>query len=384
MTHRPGDSAPNFDSIEETEPHSFDAVDHEEDTTSPLSDSHVFAGHALVPHQSDGSTDVFKSDDPELNVPEAEGTSEAAFPQGPVVEDVSSLDAGQAVVGHTPLAIADSDVPPSPTSELQSTSHLAGANPDASYASTPAASPREQKSGLPLGFIILLSYASAVTLALIYLFLNRSSDALESLPDPADKEGAVYFYDKSATLPVGHVLHIGESQRYGNIRLEVLGVAREAIEYVHFTGEPQQQQRPPTEPVLCLKLKVSNVSTDQEIAPFDSILVFRQRIQPSTDEVTANIFVAKRDQQATGPYHLMFSHPQDAEWDLAGQQIGKVLKPGESIETFLPATDEANGLEGELIWRFEMRKGYSYNKRGVTTLVDVVFDSDQVNQSAAG
>ncbi|MFG0241087.1 MAG: hypothetical protein ACF8CY_08595, partial [Gimesia chilikensis] len=58
------------------------------------------------------------------------------------------------------------------------------------------------------------------------------------------------------------------------------------------------------------------------------------------------------------------------------------LEPGQSFETFV-ATNEAgiDSLTGELVWRLQIRKGYNpKSHRGVTTLIDVVFNSDQIQK----
>ena len=56
-----------------------------------------------------------------------------------------------------------------------------------------------------------------------------------------------------------------------------------------------------------------------------------------------------------------------------------MLKPGGSFETYVPTgTDGIDELDGPLVWRVHIRKGYSASGKGVTTLFEVAFDSSQI------
>ena len=49
------------------------------------------------------------------------------------------------------------------------------------------------------------------------------------------------------------------------------------------------------------------------------------------------------------------------------------------METFIPSEEDARNLSGDLVWRFQFRKGYNpTSKRGVTTLIDVRFNSKDI------
>ena len=91
----------------------------------------------------------------------------------------------------------------------------------------------------------------------------------------------------------------------------------------------------------------------------------------------------QRGTAAAGP--VVFSYPaaQNSEWDMVGQNLGKTLAPGESVETFIPSDPEGlEWLSGDLEWRFHLRKGYAPSGRGVTTLVEVTFGRDEVQPEA--
>lgn len=243
---------------------------------------------------------------------------------------------------------------------------------------TPAASDPDK-----LIRIGLISYASAATLALIYLFVTMSTadpHQLESLPDvPPLKEGETMSrVIPSADMPAGHTLSLGEAQRYGNIRVEPLRVTREPIEFAHFSGQAGAG-KPATSPVLKLWVRFTNVSSDQTIAPLDAGLLYARTLRDS-GRFQANQFVCRASEKTDdGEQVLVFDHPPTSEWDLVGQQLGTPLAPGESIEIFIPTEESGlDALSGELVWRMHFRKGYSPKGFGVTTVVEVVFDSSQI------
>ena len=232
--------------------------------------------------------------------------------------------------------------------------------------------------------IALISYSSAATLALLYLFYALSQPRqhlLESLPDvpPLDVQNGevMKLVPVDAELPAGHALALGESCRYGNLLVEPLSVVREPLEFDHFSGRAADA-KPPTEPVLKLWVRFTNVSESQSIAPLDAELLFRRDVSDDGRQ-HANQFV-RPDAGAPSPdaVVLMYDHPTSSEWDLRGQRLGQRLAPGESLETYLPSAAPASALNGPLVWRVHFRKGFSPRGFGVTTLIDVQFDSADV------
>jgi hypothetical protein len=226
------------------------------------------------------------------------------------------------------------------------------------------------------------------TLALLYMYFASSRarpHALESLPDvpPLDVEhGEVMkLAPADAELPPGHQLALGESRRFGNVLVEPLRVVAEPVTFEHFSQQ-SDVQKPPTQPVLKLWVRFTNVSDDQTIVPLDAELLFRRALLD--DGVPrANQFVGHTsDRQSDGALVLMYDHPTTSEWDLTGQQLGVALAPGDSVETYLPSGEAGAELSGPLVWRVHFRKGYSPKGYGVTTLVDVVFDVTDVERAA--
>lgn len=233
-------------------------------------------------------------------------------------------------------------------------------------------------------FVLVASYASAVTIALAWLLMNQQSHSLESLPDVrtlADDE--LVFAALDAELPPGHTLRLGESQRFGDIRVTALRVTREPIEFEHFQNK-ELSPPPPTQPVLKLWLEFENVGTSAAFPAYDVALMSKRvadKEQRSFDR--ANTFLARADQPRTlESVSLNYHHLAASEWNLV-EQRSEPLSPRTKYTTYVASNE--NEVErllkepGELNWRVQIRKGVNrQSRRGVTTLVDIVFSTQDV------
>lgn len=284
------------------------------------------------------------------------------------------------------------EAPPEPaTTESKEAKSEANTTTTSKNPTTTKAKPAsgEGEGRSQLLWLVLISYASAITLALLFLLFRDATSKpqphqLESLPDVAPlEEGQFLHYPVDAPLPPGHVLPLGEKQRLGNIEIEPLRVTKEPVEFVHYSGNTKKQ-KPASGEVLKLWLRLTNVSQDQQIAPLDAELLFTRKLTSDGRLVANNFVYREEDKDENGPFVYVFDHPLTSDWDLAGQQLGHVLQPGESIEVFIPS-DEAGlaQLSGECLWRIQLRKGYSPAGYGVTTLVDVAFSTDEVKSPGA-
>ena len=243
-------------------------------------------------------------------------------------------------------------------------------------------------------FLAVLGYATAVTVALIYLIVaarRPNPHDLESLPDvkPPMKDGrvALTLVPVAAAMPPGHTLKLGVGRRFGNVRVTPLRVSRGPLQFVHFTGD-KDKYRPFTDPVLKLWLRFENVSQDQAIAPLDRELLFaRVADRTKRGRSLANQFLCQADQKTSaGTQLLVFGETsRTSEWDFQSQQLGRVLKPGEAMETYIPTDSVGVGhMQGDLIWRVHFRKGFHREThRGVTTLVEVPFSSEGIIEEPA-
>ncbi|OYW15483.1 MAG: hypothetical protein B7Z55_15025, partial [Planctomycetales bacterium 12-60-4] len=294
-----------------------------------------------------------------------------------VLPSIAEISSPQPTPTASAAPQAGTAPPPAPQSN-------AGREPQATEP-TPAADetvPRQY-------FIIVAGYASAVTLALLYLLLfgmgNSKRHALESLPDLVPeirKDGAVGMPRVLPKMDVadGHVLKLGESQRYGNLQVTPVRVTRGPIQFVHAYGNVRAK-KDPSGPVLKLWLKFENVSKDQEFPPLDRALVFRRIFDPKLESEFSLNFLCAEDQRVpkAGERHFVYDMPEFSEFNLDGQHLEHWLKPGETMETYIPSVEGITNFDGEWVWRVLFRKGLNRESgRGVTTLIDVKFDGEDV------
>ncbi len=271
-----------------------------------------------------------------------------------------------------------------------------GAAPELATAAA-AEAPRRAPPGQPSPalFRAVCSYASAMTLACLYLgylLLNSQSARLESLPDLAPPVGAgnkkvtLIYVDPQSKMPPRHTLKLGESERYGSLRLTPLKVTRGPLQFEHYDAN-SRLVREATEPVLKLHLRFENVSSDQEFYPLDRTLVyFRNQDRAQVDRFFANNFICPIHARGNSSERvLMYDLAVTSSWDVMGQKLDQPLSPGQVHETFLPSEEAGLArLKGDLVWRVHFRKGYNRKShRGVTTLVEVEFDSDQISADDA-
>lgn len=237
-------------------------------------------------------------------------------------------------------------------------------------------------------FTLLLGYSSAATLALLFLLytLGRiKSHPLESLPDivPEVRKGEV---ELKVALPrydvaPGHVLKLGETRRFGSLKVTPLKVTQGPLKFEHVLNDATAY-RQPSEPVLKLWMKFENVSRNQTFSPLDSELLFRRKYQGFGQPSLTNQFLCKQSERSRngGDLRYLFEQSTTSEFRLAGQLLETKLGPGESYETFLPSEEFIDKLEGDLVWRVQFRKGYhSRTRHGVTTLIDIPFQRKDVN-----
>ena len=131
-------------------------------------------------------------------------------------------------------------------------------------------------------------------------------------------------------------------------------------------------------------LKFENLSEDQVFAPLDrELLYFRGRTSADSFELRANNFLVGRDNPRQPV--LVYDLALDGEWDPQGQSLGtfaspRLLEPGAELVTYVPTQPEGiEDLQGDLVWRVHIRKGYHPESgRGVTTLIDIAFHSSEI------
>lgn len=255
-------------------------------------------------------------------------------------------------------------------------------------ATTSATSAKPKGSVPKKVFLVVASYASAMTIAAVWLLmkvLNPTANTLENLPDLEPKRDSagqigLRLVPEEAPMPLGHELNLGDEQRFGNLKVTALRVTRGPLQFSHYDPEVTAT-RDPIPGVLKLWLKFENMSEDQSIAPLRS-LVFR-RDSTDIDNERANNFVCRlSEKKKDGEMLLVYDHVIAGDWDIRNMKVDEEIPPGGSLETFIPTTpdgvDALFGGDEPLVWRVHFRKGYSPKNFGVTTVFEVTFAEEDV------
>lgn len=272
---------------------------------------------------------------------------------------------------------------PDPLSEAASMPVTAIALTGIGSASSGSTSP-EMVSAKTFRFV--LNYAGIVTLALLYLLYTLSRQKahwLESLPDikPAITPQGVTLKLANPEYDVapGHRLRLGETRRFGDVVLTPIKVTKGGIAFQHF--QDPKRTRDPVGPVFKLWLRIENASRSLAFVPLDRELLLLRAYDDRKGTARANNFLATQAGRKSGEeVYLLYDLPPTSEFLIAGQIADTSLEPGEAIETFIPSDEDApRELSGPLVWRCQFRKGHHPRSgNGVTTLVDVEFDSSEV------
>jgi hypothetical protein len=233
-------------------------------------------------------------------------------------------------------------------------------------------------------FVMLAGYASAVTIALLWLWWTRGRvHPLESLPDLKPERHA-YVIEESAPLPPGHTLRLGDTRRFGNLEVTPLRVTRGPAMLVSITdGDEDDSNAEPAMPVLKLWLRIRNVSGSQTFRPFGRELL---RLPANSRNDRFNTFVCREDQKRRDGQRVLvyYLNREDRDLALQEQHADRELAPRESFETYIATAERGiDELKGDLVWRVHFRKGLNpKSSRGVTTLIEVAFHSDAVQEES--
>ena len=242
----------------------------------------------------------------------------------------------------------------------------------------PAPVPEQASAGVSKTvFFAVCGYAAAVTLVLIWSLIRKAGGV--NLPDVVPQPKG-YIISEDTELPEGHRLQIGQTGRYGHLEITPIKVVRGPVQMV-FPGESKPVS---TEPVITLHLKIRNVSKRQSFQPFGRPLLMMRGTSDADTKDRANIFLCKASEKQKGG-HLVYVYPLEG-YQLKGQQLDRLLDPGDEYETFIASNDEGlDKLTGDLIWRVHVRKGYNPDtENGVTTIFEVSFHSDEIKAAGSG
>ncbi len=165
-------------------------------------------------------------------------------------------------------------------------------------------------------------------------------------------------------LPASHVLKIGEARRFGNYELNQ---SRSHVVRRNWFITPETVSGAATKTSPVLRLWSSSRTSRQTSHSLRSITIWFFLRNDSGVRANNNFLVERSRKPAGGPLALTFDHNR-LQHDFAGQNLGRQLGPGESIEAYYPTSEEEfDNLRGDLIWRVQLRKGLGPSGHGVTT-----------------
>jgi hypothetical protein len=216
--------------------------------------------------------------------------------------------------------------------------------------------------------VLLLSYSSAITLALIWILWtgrtsriaeprSAASPALVVPPRTAVRDRAV----QAPMIPPENLVTLGQTARLGDLKVTPLAVLAIHLELVRPIDPPEYRRE--EEESLVLRLRLTNVSKTRAFVPLDPYLLRERGLRPFEP------FIAVTD----GPNIPLYPLAIDSEWSIAGQEFPK-LDPGDTAETIVAAEPgSAHRAAGAMTWRVRLRTGV-YR----TDLLGVRFHPNQV------
>jgi hypothetical protein len=203
-------------------------------------------------------------------------------------------------------------------------------------------------------FVLLGSYASAMTLACFWLVWQARARHQPSGPDtlPSDsRPDLLAGGDRAvrlAPLPAiarSHLTRIGKAITVGSLEITPVSVHHDAVVVEHMDLSGTVEPRDGGEGALVLRLRLKNVSPDTTFAPLNAAFV-RERDRGLPDSV-----IEMADGSRLGMYPLAAS----SEWSIRGQDFHD-LKPGEVLETIVVSDKDAAAREtAEMTWRLRLR-----------------------------
>ena len=294
---------------------------------------------------------------------------------------IDDSDTGAALLGGT-LSITSKDalsnlnlnMAPVPVPERErSPSHrpLASGSAENNVADDEDEDDLEPAKGTSLATLLLASYASAVTLGLVWvLWTGRRvrDDVSDFVPvadartDPGARAGKSRRVAPPKPIPAEHFAELGKTIRLGSIEATPLAITTGTVGLErNFNG---RETKSGGEKALTLTLRLKNVSPDVVLAPLDEAFV-RDRINADPDS-----FI---EAGPTGATIAMFPLAVESEWSIVGQSF-RELQPGEAFESkVVSAPDAAGKLTSPMCWRVRLRTDINHtDDLGVRFLPEAV------------
>jgi len=230
------------------------------------------------------------------------------------------------------------------------------------------------RSPVPWTHLLLLSYSSALTLALIWAVwhgwlqrprVSQSTDSSSSGVESATNDPETKPAGTIPPIPTENLTTLGKTIQIGELEVTPLSVIITPLTLVRSI-EPSTERHADGSS-LVLRLRLTNISKDHTFAPLEPVFL-RDPISPLDRSYI---------ETAKGGTISLFPLAIDSEWSILGQEFS-ALKPGESMETIIASEPAAaDELSSEMTWRVRLRIG-SYR----TDLLGVRFTKVEVLSSS--
>jgi len=230
------------------------------------------------------------------------------------------------------------------------------------------------ESRIPWALFVLMSYSSAVTLALTWvLWTGRAFRPAEPAPPAANAShnGGEIVPKTLDLMPVGelpplpppNVAKLGNTLFIGELMVTPVEIVLAPLDLVRSI-EPSEWRHEESESLI-LRLRLTNTSKSHAFAPLE-----RRFVREQTQGLDRSTIVT-----SDGKSINLFPLALESEWSILGQEF-PVLKPGESVETSIASEPKvADRLTAEMTWRVHLRIG-PYR----TDVLGVRFDKNHVTR----
>ncbi len=203
--------------------------------------------------------------------------------------------------------------------------------------------------------VFILSYATAVTVALSWMVLtgrtsrvadppaNSSSAASEPLP-PSKPQPSRLDPKELPPVPPENITTLNSPLRIGDLQVTPLSVTRSRVELVGSI-DPSKYRAEESES-LVMRLRFTNLSKSR-FAPLELAYVREQ------SSLLDRCFISTPGGTTIGAFPLAV----DSEWSIVGQEC-PVIEGGKTVETVIASESGiADRLGSEMIWRVRLRIG---------------------------
>lgn len=206
--------------------------------------------------------------------------------------------------------------------------------------------------------VLLASYASAVTLALIWWVVlprlrgNAGPEASPPPPAPATADLEPRRADRSRRveparpIPADRMTTVGKPLTIGQLEVTPLGAVQASVRIRRAGLGGRVEVKDGGARAVALRLRLRNTSKDAVFAPLDEAFV-RDR-----DDGVSESFV----ELDSGERVYLFPLPVESEWSIVGQDF-PALKPGEARETQIFTLADFPSTSSGMTWRIKLRTG---------------------------